>query len=71
MVDHQRLMVDYQQQTVDHQLNLLALMVNHIVNFFAIFNRMFNDLMVNYFIKSSIKIPEHFYRKLFDGLSGI
>jgi hypothetical protein len=38
-------MVDYHHTTVDHQLNLLALMVSHIVNFFAIFDPILCDLM--------------------------
>ena len=51
MVDHQVLMVDCHHSIVDHQLNLLAMMVNHIVNFFAIFNLQLCELIVNYFNK--------------------
>ncbi len=65
------LMVDCQHSVVDHQLNLLAMMVNHMVNFFAIFNPKLCVLMVNHFIKMSMKTHGHFYRKVFDGLSGI
>ncbi len=71
MVDHQKLMVDYHHPVVDHQLNLLALMVNHIVNFYAIFNSKLGDLMVNYLDKLSTKTYGHFCLKQFDGLSGI
>ena len=64
-------MVDYQYPIVDHQLNLLAMMVNHIVNFFAIFDPKLCALMVNNFTKVSTKLHGHFCRKLFDGLRGI
>ncbi len=33
------MMVDYRHPVVDHQLNLLAMMVNQIVNFFAILDQ--------------------------------
>ena len=71
MVDHQSLMVDYRHTTVDHQLYFHVLMINHIVNFFAIFDPNLGDLMVNYFIKLNTIIHGHFSRKMFDGLSGI
>jgi hypothetical protein len=49
----------------------LVLMVNHMVNFSAIFDPKLCELMVKYFIKVSTKIQGHFCRKMFDGLSGI
>jgi hypothetical protein len=45
-------------------------MVNHIVNFFAIFVPKLMNLMVNYFRRVSTKINGHFCRMMFDGLRG-
>jgi hypothetical protein len=64
-------MVNHQQLTVYHQLNLLALVAKYLANFYTVFNPKFMDLKINFFDMLWIKTMGHYSHNTISGLWGI